>query len=113
MFKLAQKKKEEQDKREQEAKHGYSKQMSIRSKLLTQGRYTCHSCHFYIHYFCVFIVCDQRLQNFNQNYQVSVATVIVSISAFHTETCSVSFGDVDDLRMFTLTIKPCEDHHIW
>jgi len=37
MFKLAQKKKEEQDKREREAKHGYSKQMSIRSKLLTQG----------------------------------------------------------------------------
>lgn len=39
MFKLAQKKKEEQDKREQEAKHGYSKQMSIRSKLLTQGKH--------------------------------------------------------------------------
>lgn len=39
MFKLAQKKKEEQEKKEQE-KPGYGKQMSIRSKLLTQGEMT-------------------------------------------------------------------------
>lgn len=36
MFKLAQKKKEEQEKKEQQPP-GFAKQMSIRSKLLTQG----------------------------------------------------------------------------
>ncbi|XP_065888713.1 NEDD8-conjugating enzyme UBE2F-like [Dysidea avara] len=72
MFKLAQKKKEEQDKREQEAKHGYSKQMSIRSKLLTQE--------------------------------------VAELQPELPKTCSVTFGDVDDLRMFTLTIKPSEGY---
>jgi len=50
MFKLAQKKKEEQEKKEQAEKPGYAKQMSIRSKLLTQGEFYLWRLHAYSHY---------------------------------------------------------------
>lgn len=72
MFKLAQKKKEEQEKKEQEDKPGFAKQMSIRSKLLTQE--------------------------------------VAELQPELPKTCSVEFGDVDNLRKFMLTIKPSEGY---
>ena len=44
MFKLAQKKKEEEEKKELAEKPGFAKQMSIRSKLLTQGKFSFVAC---------------------------------------------------------------------
>ena len=67
MFKLAQTKKEEEEKKEFAEKPGFAKQMSIRSKLLTQGKFlfVCGS---------VFLVSVniQRWLSSNHNYPVSV-----------------------------------------
>ncbi len=74
MFKLKQKKKEEADKKYEEALNPpeFKKQMSVRSKFLTQ--------------------------------EVSDLQVLLP------KTCSLEFKDVDDLRKFTVVIKPEEGY---
>ena len=102
MFKLAQKKKEEEEKKELAEKPGFAKQISIRSKLL----------NFRLLLVCVSVflvsVNIQRWLSSNQNYPVSVFQMILRCLVVPVETCSIEFGDVDNLRKFTLTIKPCE-----
>lgn len=70
MFKLQQKRKEEQAKKE--AVPPLSKQMSVRSRFLTQE--------------------------------------VTDIQSCMPKTCQVSFQDVDDLRQFTLTVRPDEGY---
>ena len=72
MFKLQQKRKEEQQKRDQDACQppGLAKQMSVRSRFLTQE--------------------------------------VSEIQATLPKSCKLQFGDVDDLRAFTLIVSPNE-----
>ena len=70
MFKLQQKRKEEQEKKE--AVPSLNKQMSVRSRYLTRE--------------------------------------VSDIQSCMPKTCKVSFGDVDDLRQFTLMIQPDEGY---
>ena len=74
MFKLQQKRKEEADKKAREATSppALSKQMSVRSRYLTQE--------------------------------------VSEIQACMPKTCTVNFDDVNDLRKFTLVIKPDEGY---
>ena len=73
MFKLKQKRKEEQERREQEAANpSLSKQMSVRSRFLTQE--------------------------------------VSELQAILPKTCKVEFGDVDDLREFSLMVRPDEGY---
>lgn len=73
MFKLPQKRKEQQEKKEQEAaKPSFGKQMSVRSRFLTQE--------------------------------------VSEIQSCMPKTCKVEFQDVDDLRRFTLIIRPEEGY---
>jgi ubiquitin-conjugating enzyme E2 F len=75
MFKLPQKRKEEAQKKDQDegaALPSFSKQMSVRSKFLTQE--------------------------------------IAELNPILPSTCSLEFQDVDDLRKFTLIVKPDEGH---
>ena len=74
MFKLQQKKKEEAEKRSEEALNPpeFKKQMSVRSKFLTQE--------------------------------------VSDLQGVLPRTCSLEFKDVDDLRKFTLIIKPDEGY---
>ena len=74
MFKLQQKRKEEAEKKKEEAEKppGFEKQMSVRSRFLTQ--------------------------------EVSELQPILPSS------CSIEFKDIDDLRCFTLIIKPEEGY---
>ena len=71
MFKLQQKQKEEANQKGA-AKPSYSKQMSIRSRLLTRE--------------------------------------VSDIESCLPRTCKINFEDVDDLREFTLTVKPDEGY---
>ena len=75
MFKLAQKKKEEQEKKELAEKPGYAKQMSIRSKLLTQGKVSLS-----IYPYPLVSVNIQRWPNFNRNYPVCVIKILFSVT---------------------------------
>lgn len=72
MFKLKQKQKEEASKSEEASKRNYSKQMSIRSRLLTRE--------------------------------------VSEIQSCLPRTCKIDFEDVDDLREFTLTVRPEEGY---
>lgn len=73
MFKLKQKQKEEAGKKDRgDSRPSYSKQMSIRSRLLTRE--------------------------------------VSEIQSCLPRTCKIDFEDVDDLREFTLTVKPEEGY---
>ena len=72
MFKLKQKQKEEASKKDEGSRPSYSKQMSIRSRLLTRE--------------------------------------VSEIQSCLPRTCKIDFEDVDDLREFTLTVKPEEGY---
>ena len=75
MFKLQQKRKEEQEKKRQEAEKPptFSKQMSVRSRFLTQE--------------------------------------VTELQSCLPKTCKIEFGDIDNLRAFTLII--CPDEGFW